>query len=61
MATAPELKRVRIGDVLIARKLITESQLEDALAEQKRTGRKLGQTLVSRHFIEEDVLLTMLP
>ena len=46
MATAPELKRVRIGDVLIARKLITESQLEDALAEQKRTGRKLGQTLV---------------
>lgn len=60
MATAPELKRVRIGDVLIARKLITESQLEDALAEQKRTGRKLGQTLVSLNFIEEDVLLPLL-
>ncbi|MCH8257705.1 MAG: type II/IV secretion system protein, partial [Proteobacteria bacterium] len=60
MATVPEKKRIRIGDVLIAQKLITEDQLNEALAEQKRTGRKLGQTLVGLNFIEEDVLLPLL-
>ena len=60
MATVPDKKRIRIGDVLIAQKLITEDQLNEALAEQKRTGRKLGQSLVGLNFIEEDVLLPLL-
>ena len=39
-------KRVRIVDLLIENKLISQQQLELALAEQKKTRRKLGKTLI---------------
>ena len=35
-------KRVRLGELLRDKKLISEEQLAEALAEQQRTGRKLG-------------------
>ena len=60
MAALPENKRVRLGDLLVARELISEAQLNEALAEQKRTGRKLGQTLIGLKFIEESDLLVLL-
>ena len=42
-----QVKRIRIGDLLVAQQMITEVQLTQALQEQKLTGRKLGATLVN--------------
>lgn len=53
-------KRIRLGDLLIENKLISEQQLEVALAEQKKTRRKLGKTLVDLGYIEETILLELI-
>jgi MSHA biogenesis protein MshE len=53
-------KRIRIGDLLIEHKIISETQLEKALAEQKKTRRKLGKTLIDLGHIEEKQLLELL-
>ncbi|HHA18950.1 MAG TPA: MSHA biogenesis protein MshE, partial [Methylophaga sp.] len=53
-------KRIRIGDLLIEHKFISETQLENALAEQKKTRRKLGKTLIDLGYIEEKQLLELL-
>jgi MSHA biogenesis protein MshE len=53
-------KKVRLGDLLIEKNLISESQLMKALAEQKRTGKKIGRVLTDLNFIKEDKLLTVL-
>jgi len=53
-------KRIRIGDLLIENKLISEAQLSTALDEQKKTRRKLGKTLIDLDFIQESQLLTLL-
>ena len=53
-------KKIRIGDLLIAHKVISQAQLEAALAEQKKSGRKLGRVLVENGYISEDQLLTFL-
>jgi len=53
-------KRIRIGDLLIENKLISEAQLATALEEQKKTRRKLGKTLIDLGFIEESQLLRLL-
>jgi MSHA biogenesis protein MshE len=45
VATEPR-KRVRLGDLLLEKKLISEQQLKEALEEQRRSGRKLGRVLV---------------
>jgi MSHA biogenesis protein MshE len=39
-------ERVRLGDLLLERKLISERSLKEALDEQRNTGRKLGRVLV---------------
>lgn len=46
-------KRVRLGDILLEKRLISEGQLEEALAEQKQTGRKLGRALVDIGAVSE--------
>lgn len=46
-------KRVKLGELLINRKLISEQQLAEALAEQKKTGRKLGRVLTDIGAISE--------
>ncbi|PHS22886.1 MAG: MSHA biogenesis protein MshE [Methylophaga sp.] len=53
-------KRLRIGDLLVENKLISESQLTAALEEQKKTRRKLGRTLIDLGYIEESQLLRLL-
>ena len=40
-----------LGAVLVERGHMTQAQLEDALAEQRRTGRLLGQILVERGYL----------
>src|SRR5690606_18117053 len=62
MAATPAArpKKVRIGDLLIAHRIISQEQLETALAQQKKSGRKLGRILIEHGFINEDQLLTFL-
>ena len=55
----PRLK-MRLGDLLVHEQIITEEQLEQALAAQKSSGRKLGATLVDLGVIAEPQLLRFL-
>jgi len=50
----------RIGDLLINRRLVTAKQLEEALLEQKKTGRMLGDILVARGALREEDLVSVL-
>ena len=47
-------EKIRLGEVLIQQKLLSEEQLNQALADQKRTGRKLGRVFVESGFVTED-------
>ncbi len=53
-------KKIRLGDLLVEKGLITEEQLQFALGEQKKLGRKLGNTLIELGMIDEDSLLNLL-
>ena len=50
----------RLGDRLVAEKLISPEQLQRALAEQKGSADKLGTILVRLQFITEDSLVSFL-
>ena len=53
-------KKIRLGDLLVEKDLITDEQLQVALQEQKKLGRKLGSTLVEMGMIDEDSILNLL-
>jgi MSHA biogenesis protein MshE len=53
-------KKIRIGDLLVGAGEITETQLEEALAEQKKLGRKLGRILIDKGYVDEDRFLEFL-
>ncbi len=53
-------KKIRLGDLLVEQGLITDEQLQFALSEQKRLGRKLGGTLIELGMIDESSLLNLL-
>jgi len=53
-------KRIRIGDLLVEKNMITETQLQHALQEQKLSGRKLGNQLVELGYVDENELLNLL-
>ncbi len=53
-------KKIRIGELLVSNGVISEDQLETALAEQKKTGLKLGRQLIAEGFLDEDGLLSFL-
>ena len=53
-------KKVRIGDLLIEHKIISQEQLAAALAAQKHSGRKLGRVLIESGYISEDQMLDFL-
>jgi len=46
-------QRLRLGDILVAQKVISPEQLKLALDEQKRSGRRLGRVLVDMGFTAE--------
>ncbi len=50
----------RIGDLLIARELITERDLREALAQQKASGDRLGDILISNGLISQSDLVNVL-
>jgi MSHA biogenesis protein MshE len=62
MTTSPQKQRrkIRLGDLLVENGIITEAQLQQALAEQKKTGTRLGRTLIQLGFVEEDKMLNVL-
>jgi MSHA biogenesis protein MshE len=49
-------KKIRLGELLIEQKVINEAQLEQALGEQKKTGRKLGRVLTDLGIVQEQQL-----
>lgn len=53
-------KNVRLGDLLVTMKLITENQLNYALEVQKRTQKKLGEVLLDEKIISETELIEVL-
>lgn len=53
-------KQLRLGDILVARQIVSEYDLNAALEEQKRSGARLGKLLIHMGLIEEGVLCTLL-
>jgi MSHA biogenesis protein MshE len=49
----PRPERFRLGEILVQQKLLSEEQLTNALAEQKKSGRKLGKVFVELGFVTE--------
>ena len=60
VVTAGRPKKIRIGDLLIAQKVISQEQLNTALADQKKSGRKLGRVLIENGYLSEEQLLNFL-
>jgi len=53
-------ERKRLGEILIAGRVISPTQLEEALAMQKSLGLRLGEVLIKQGLVtEEDILRTM--
>ncbi|HEX5241870.1 MAG TPA: ATPase, T2SS/T4P/T4SS family [Tepidisphaeraceae bacterium] len=57
--TAPR-KRTRIGEALVSEGILSQDQLSKALADQKATGRMLGELLVEQGFISGGMLVQVL-
>lgn len=55
----PRLK-MRLGDLLVHENIISSEQLDNALAAQRTSGRKLGDTLIDLSYISEPQLLRFL-
>ncbi len=54
------MKFIRLGQVLVDEKIITTDQLEEALARQKVTKKRLGQVIIDMGFTTERVMLQSL-
>jgi type IV pilus assembly protein PilB len=53
-------KKLRLGDALISEGLINEEQLQQALALQKKSGKRLGNVLVEMHLVTEQDIVQIL-
>ncbi len=53
-------KKIRLGDLLVDSKLISQKQLEQALSDQKKSGQKLGKVLIENSYLTEDQMLEAL-
>ncbi|MBI2220790.1 MAG: Flp pilus assembly complex ATPase component TadA [Acidobacteria bacterium] len=51
---------IALGGLLVERGLITSEQLDSAVAEQKKTGRRLGHVLVDQGLVSAEALLEVL-
>src|SRR5213078_2535925 len=58
--TDTPVKRIRIGEVLVEEGMLSQEQLNRALAEQKATGRMLGEMLVEQGVIDPALLVQAL-
>ena len=55
-----DFKNQKIGEILVNKKLITETQLDESLEIQKETGEKLGEILIRKGFISDDTLVELI-
>jgi MSHA biogenesis protein MshE len=53
-------EKMRLGQVLLRQGQLTQDQLETALREQKRSGRKLGRVLIDSGYLTEDQIAGVL-
>jgi MSHA biogenesis protein MshE len=53
-------EKVRLGEILLQQELLTEQQLQHALGEQKKSGRRLGRVFVEKGFVSEEQISTAL-
>jgi MSHA biogenesis protein MshE len=53
-------EKIRLGDLLLQQKLISEDQLNYALEQQKHSGLRLGRILVSNAFVTEESISEVL-
>ncbi len=60
MSVDARRKHIRVGELLLENKLITDEQLKNGLAEQKRSGRKLGRVLTELGYVSEQALHELL-
>jgi len=49
-------EKLRLGDVLVQQRLISQEQLQQALQLQQQTGKKLGRLLIETGILTEDLL-----
>lgn len=56
----PRPEKVRLGEILVQQKLLTEAQLKTALDQQKQSGRRLGRVFVESGFVTEDEIASAL-
>jgi MSHA biogenesis protein MshE len=47
-------EKIRLGEILVQQKLLSEERLQFSLGEQQRTGRKLGRVFVENGLVTED-------
>jgi hypothetical protein len=52
--------RLKLGQILVSKEVISPEQLAAALGEQERWGSRLGMTLVRMGFLEEEALVRVL-
>ncbi len=53
-------RKVRLGEILVNSRLITEEQLTVALGEHRKAGKKLGEYLIEQNVVTEDNLVMAL-
>ncbi|MEA3305299.1 MAG: GspE/PulE family protein [Candidatus Omnitrophota bacterium] len=51
---------IRLGEILLKKRLVTKEQLDSALEEHKKTGKFLGEILLKMGYIKEEGLLNVL-
>lgn len=56
----PRRQRLRIGELLLKTRMISQQALDEALDEQRRSGHKLGRILIDLGYVREDDLLAVL-
>jgi len=57
---SPATERKRLGDLLLAEKLVTPKQVQEALELQEKTGRRLGSIVISKGWVTDQDVLQLL-
>src|SRR5258708_18634295 len=47
-------EKIRLGDLLVSQKIVSQGQLVAALEQQKKSGRRLGRVLVEQGFASDE-------
>jgi type IV pilus assembly protein PilB len=55
-----DIQRLKLGDLLLQYAMITREQLNSALSEQKKSGKRLGELLVEKGYVTEGDILYIL-